>query len=177
MSTAAERQQFLAYLKGHGHRVTSERLEVFEEIYAQHGHIDAEKLLGSLRERGAKVSRATVYRNLDLMVGCGLVRKSNLGQGGTSTSTCTPARTTTTWSASPAAGSSSSSAPGSPRSRPRSAAPTGSSAAGTRCRSRGCATAARPAGGAERGRDQGRRPRWRHDIGIRHAPEGITWGS
>jgi Fur family ferric uptake transcriptional regulator len=81
MSTAAERQQFLAYLKGHGHRVTSERLEVFEEIYAQHGHIDAEKLLGSLRERGAKVSRATVYRNLDLMVGCGLVRKSNLGQG------------------------------------------------------------------------------------------------
>ena len=54
MSTAAERQQFLDYLRSHGHRVTSERLEVFEEIYAQHGHIDAERLLASLRQRGAK---------------------------------------------------------------------------------------------------------------------------
>lgn len=81
MSTAAERQQFLDYLRSHGHRVTGERLEVFEEIYAQHGHIDAERLLDSLRRRGAKVSRATVYRNLDLMVGCGLVRKSRLGEG------------------------------------------------------------------------------------------------
>lgn len=81
MSTAAEREQFLDYLRSRGQRVTSERLEVFDEIYAQHGHIDAEKLLASLQRRGAKVSRATVYRNLDLMVDCGLVRKSRLGQG------------------------------------------------------------------------------------------------
>jgi Fur family transcriptional regulator, ferric uptake regulator len=82
MSIAAERQQFRDYLRSHGHRVTSERLEVFEEIYAQHGHVDAERLLDSLRRRGAKVSRATVYRNLELMVACGLVRKSRLGSGG-----------------------------------------------------------------------------------------------
>jgi Fur family transcriptional regulator, ferric uptake regulator len=82
MSIAAERQQFRDYLRSHGHRVTSERLEVFEEIYAQHGHVDAERLLDSLRRRGAKVSRATVYRNLELMVACGLVRKSRLGGGG-----------------------------------------------------------------------------------------------
>lgn len=81
MSADTERSQFLAYLRGHGHRVTAERLAVFDEIYAQHGHIDAERLLASLRARGAKVSRATVYRNLDLMVDCGLVRKSRLGQG------------------------------------------------------------------------------------------------
>jgi Fur family ferric uptake transcriptional regulator len=81
MATTNEREQFLSYLRGHGHRVTAERLAVFEEIYSQHGHIDAERLLASLRQRGAKVSRATVYRNLDLMVDCGLVRKSRLGQG------------------------------------------------------------------------------------------------
>jgi Fur family ferric uptake transcriptional regulator len=81
MSTTTEREQFLAYLRGNGHRVTAERLAVFEEIYAQHGHIDAERLLASLRARGAKVSRATVYRNLELMVSCGLVRKSHLGRG------------------------------------------------------------------------------------------------
>ena len=81
MATPVERDRFLGYLKSHGHRVTGERLAVFEEIYAQHGHIDAERLLASLRARGAKASRATVYRNLDLLVGCGLVRKSRLGQG------------------------------------------------------------------------------------------------
>lgn len=81
MSASAEREQFLSYLRGRGHRITAERLAVFDEIYAQHGHIDAERLLDALRRRGAKVSRATVYRNLDLMVECGLVRKSRLGQG------------------------------------------------------------------------------------------------
>jgi Fur family ferric uptake transcriptional regulator len=81
MSTAAERQQFLDFLRGHGHRVTRERLEIFDEIYAQHGHLDAERLLASLRARGAKTSRATVYRNLDLLVECGLVRKTRLGAG------------------------------------------------------------------------------------------------
>jgi Fur family ferric uptake transcriptional regulator len=81
VSTTSERDQFLGYLRSRGHRITGERLAVFEEIFAQHGHIDAERLLGSLRQRGAKVSRATVYRNLDLMVECGLVRKSRLGQG------------------------------------------------------------------------------------------------
>jgi Fur family transcriptional regulator, ferric uptake regulator len=81
VATPVEREQFLGYLRNRGHRVTSERLAVFEEIYAQHGHIDAERLLESLRARGAKVSRATVYRNLELLVECGLVRKSRLGQG------------------------------------------------------------------------------------------------
>jgi Fur family ferric uptake transcriptional regulator len=81
MSAAAERQHFLDYLRSHGHRVTRERLAVFDEIYARHEHVDAERLLAALRERGAKTSRATVYRNLELLVECGLVRRSRLGEG------------------------------------------------------------------------------------------------
>jgi len=77
---AREREEFLRYLREHGHRVTSERLTLFDEIFSQHGHIDAEQLLDSLQERGVKISRATVYRNLDLLVECGLVRRHRLAR-------------------------------------------------------------------------------------------------
>ena len=39
---------------GRGHRVTSERLALFDEIFAQHGHIDAEELLGAMKARVAQ---------------------------------------------------------------------------------------------------------------------------
>ncbi|HRC86982.1 MAG TPA: transcriptional repressor [Thermoanaerobaculia bacterium] len=79
LASEAERQQFLGYLRSKSHRVTTERLALFEEIYRQHGHIDAEELLAALKAAGHKISRATVYRNLDLLVDCGLVRKQRLG--------------------------------------------------------------------------------------------------
>lgn len=77
---AAEREQFLRYLRDNGHRVTRERLTLFDEIFRQHGHIDAEQLFESLQEREVKISRATVYRNLDLLVECGLVTRHRLGR-------------------------------------------------------------------------------------------------
>jgi Fur family ferric uptake transcriptional regulator len=82
MADARERQQFLQFLRGRGQRVTGERLALFDEIFSQHGHIDAEALLGSMKARGLKISRATVYRNLDLLVECGLARKQRLGSRG-----------------------------------------------------------------------------------------------
>ena len=48
----------------------AERLALFEEIFAQHKHIDAEELLAAMKSRDLKISRATVYRNLDLLVDC-----------------------------------------------------------------------------------------------------------
>ena len=80
MANELERRQFEAAIRGRGQRVTGPRLTLFDEIFAQHGHIDAEALLGSLRERGVAISRASVYRNLDLLVDCGLVRKHRLGR-------------------------------------------------------------------------------------------------
>ncbi len=75
-----EKEHFLRYLRERGHRITSERLLLFDEIYAQHHHLDAETLLLAMQEKGLKISRATVYRNLDLLVECGLVRKQRLGR-------------------------------------------------------------------------------------------------
>ncbi len=80
MSNTRERERFLHFLRGQGLRVTQERLVLFDEIFAQHKHIDAEELLASMKERGLKISRATVYRNLDLLVECGMVRKQRLGR-------------------------------------------------------------------------------------------------
>lgn len=75
-----EKSQFLDYLRQQGMRVTRERLVLFDEIFDHHGHIDAEDLLDGMQAKGVKISRATVYRNLDLMVECGLVRKYRLGR-------------------------------------------------------------------------------------------------
>ena len=74
-----EREQFLNFVRSRGMRVTAERLALLEEIYEHHEHIDADALLESLQAKGQKISRATVYRNLELLVECGLVRKQRLG--------------------------------------------------------------------------------------------------
>lgn len=80
MSDARERERFLRFLRNRGCRVTQERLLLFDEIFSQHKHIDAEELLVAMKAGGSKISRATVYRNLDLLVECGLVRKQRLGR-------------------------------------------------------------------------------------------------
>jgi Fur family ferric uptake transcriptional regulator len=79
MSLVPERQHFIKFVRERGLRLTSERLALFDEIFAQHGHVDAEELLRAMQSHGLKTSRATVYRNLDLLVECGLVRKHRLG--------------------------------------------------------------------------------------------------
>ena len=79
MAAERERDHFLTFLRQRGLRVTRERLAVFDEIYDQHRHIDAEELLAALRAGGRHVSRATVYRNLELLVACGLVTRQHIG--------------------------------------------------------------------------------------------------
>jgi Fur family ferric uptake transcriptional regulator len=80
MADPRERERFLSFLRERRHRVTAERLALLDEVFRQHGHIDAEQLLAAARGRGLKLSRATVYRNLDLLVASGLARKQRLGR-------------------------------------------------------------------------------------------------
>ena len=79
MAANPERERFIRYLRQRGLRLTRERTALFDEIFSLHGHIDAEELLRSMKSRGQKTSRATVYRSLDLLVECGVVRKHQLG--------------------------------------------------------------------------------------------------
>ena len=79
MAFEIEQRRFRDYVREQGLRMTAERLALFDEVFAQHGHLDAGELLEGLRKRGSKISRATVYRNLELLEACGLVRKHQMG--------------------------------------------------------------------------------------------------
>lgn len=81
MIAQIEESQFLRFLRDRGLRVTAERRALLSEIFAQHGHIDADQIFRAMRAEGAKISRATVYRNLELLVECGLVHKHRLTSG------------------------------------------------------------------------------------------------
>lgn len=74
-----ELQDFEQFIRREGLRMTAERRALFEEIFTQHGHLDADALHAALRVQGHRMARATVYRNLDLLVRCGLVRKHRMG--------------------------------------------------------------------------------------------------
>lgn len=69
------------YLTERGLRRTEERAEVLRAIYEDLTHFDAEGLHKHLLDRGLRVSRATVYNTLDLLVECGLVRRYAFGEG------------------------------------------------------------------------------------------------
>lgn len=78
MLSGREKEDFVGWLRARGQRVTRERLVLLDEIFARHEHLDADSVLASLQARGAKTSRATVYRNLALLVEAGFVRRTRL---------------------------------------------------------------------------------------------------
>lgn len=79
---AGEEQRLLReHLRRKGLKMTRERGRIVEEIFKTSGHFRPEDLLMRFRGRGVTVSRATVYRTLDLLVDCGLVRRETFGGG------------------------------------------------------------------------------------------------
>ena len=76
---SAEAHRFEAYLRSKKLKLTGERMEILASIFQKNSHFDAEELHAELKQQGRDISRATVYRTLDLLVQCGLVRKSSLG--------------------------------------------------------------------------------------------------
>ncbi len=77
-----ERQVFRSHLRRHGLKMTRERDRILEEIYRLEGHFRPDDLLVHFRGRGVRISRATIYRTLDLLVSAGLVRRERFRGGG-----------------------------------------------------------------------------------------------
>ena len=71
---------FSSYLKEHNQRQTPERFMVLKEIYQADGHFDADDIFFNMKDGGTRVSRATVYNTLDLLVECGLVQRHQFGK-------------------------------------------------------------------------------------------------
>ena len=73
-------EAFRAYIAQQGLRGTRQRLAVYEAARSLGGHYTADELLRKARAIDGTVSRATVYRTLPLLVGCGAVREVDVGR-------------------------------------------------------------------------------------------------
>jgi Fur family transcriptional regulator, ferric uptake regulator len=77
-----ERDIFRKYLVRHGLKLTAERQAVFDELFARHEHLEADEILVRLRGKGKKISRATIYRTLELLFDSGIVGRVRTGETG-----------------------------------------------------------------------------------------------
>ncbi len=73
--------QLKRVLKKEGLRYTQQRQSVWDELCATDDHRDAEEIYLAIRQSGLNVSRATVYRTIDVLVKNKMVRKLELGDG------------------------------------------------------------------------------------------------
>lgn len=73
------KDDFMVYLTRHKHRKTPERFAILDHIYSTKGHFDMDSLYKSMIDVNFRVSRATLYNTIDLLLDCGLVVKHQFG--------------------------------------------------------------------------------------------------
>ena len=67
--------KFRAYIKAEGLRKTPERETIIEEIFSIHDHFDVDELFLRLRNKRKRISKASLYRTIPLLIESGLIRE------------------------------------------------------------------------------------------------------
>lgn len=73
-------QKFTEYLTDNKYRKTPERYAILNLIYSNHRHFDMDSLYNAMTNQNFRVSRATLYNTMQLLVECNLVLKHQFGR-------------------------------------------------------------------------------------------------
>ena len=72
---------FRDFLRKKKLKFTPERRQILTVVFSLHGHFDVDSLYEVLRRQDRRISRATIYRTLPLLIKSGLVRETMRCQG------------------------------------------------------------------------------------------------
>ncbi len=73
--------RFKDVLRDHSLRLTSQRMAILKDIMENDGHRECDDIYSSLKRKHIKISRATIYRTLDILTKAGFVWKMDIGDG------------------------------------------------------------------------------------------------
>lgn len=84
MEQALIEKRFEEYLKRQNLKMTPQRKRIFDKAFETHEHFSVERMFEWLKdEEGSPVSRATVYRTLEVLKSGGFIEAVETGQGET----------------------------------------------------------------------------------------------